>query len=274
MSGTASNGFPPTGRTKVPASARRESPSAKTRLLLAVEHALLRDGLARILMSAGIEVIGQAADGGEVLHEVARRRPSVALIDAALPPRGGVALARDLREQQPDLRLAIISLARDDEALFAAMRAGVHGLLDATADAAQLVECVDDITAGEFFVGPRLAGRLLQRYAVSDEHPAAPQRNGGFTSRELDVLELLAAGRTNRQIARGLVITENTVRTHLRSIMQKLNAQNRVQVAAYALTHGLAGPPFEGNGLGEAMGARTPETVNPVTHHASDAASE
>jgi DNA-binding NarL/FixJ family response regulator len=210
-------------------------------VVIAIGHALLREGLARILREAGLIVAGYATNAADALGLAQRLQPAVLLADAAMPATSASSLVSELRRQQPNARVVVISLAQDDRAMFEAARAGANGLLDSSADAAQLVACVRDVAAGEFFVPPRLAGRLLQRYAQAGEGGPRPRTADGFTPRERDVLKLLAGGKTNRQIARELVITENTVRTHLRSIMQKLHAQNRTQVAAYALAHGLAG---------------------------------
>jgi DNA-binding NarL/FixJ family response regulator len=244
MSGIPSNGFPPTGRART----RSPRPTAQEpSVFVAIGHTLLREGLSRILSEAGLRIAGQAADDADALRLIQRQGPTVVLVDAALPASGGVAFALEVRQRQPEARIVVISLAQDDRALFEAARAGVQGLLDASADGAQLAACVREVAAGEFFVPARLAGRLLQHHARAAASQPAPRSSAGFTPRELDLLELLASGRTNRQIAQQLVITENTVRTHLRSIMQKLDAQNRTQVAAYALAHGLAGEAVVGS---------------------------
>lgn len=231
----------------------------KTRILLAMEHALLRQGVARILSDEpSFEVVGQAVDDEDTLHQLARLRPQVLLLDAALPRQGGVPLAEEVRRRHPDTRVVVLTLSEDDELLFAALRAGVMGLLDKTADARHLTRCVRDVVAGEMSVSKRLASRLLQKYAwlAGESAARAKSSHAGLTARELETLELLAAGCTNRQIAQRLIISENTVRTHLRSIMQKLNVQNRVQVAAYALAHGLARSPYAENGQRERTSPR------------------
>ncbi|MGB3903825.1 MAG: response regulator transcription factor, partial [Anaerolineae bacterium] len=165
------------------------------------------------------------------------------LADAWLDHSNGTDLLAQLRTAVPEPKVVVLSVDASDQMLLGALRAGVRGLLDRSADAAQLVEGVLEVSRNETFISRRLVKRLISRVTTGEE-PGSYSAAGiaSLTERERGVLQRVAAGETNKAIAAALYLSEGTIRSHLRSIMRKLNVSNRVQAAAVALRSGLESP--------------------------------
>ena len=206
---------------------------ASIRLLIVDNHTLFRQGLVSLLQSEpGYDVIGEASSGEDSLQIVPELTPDVILMDVKMPGIGGVEATRRLLETNPEERILMLTVSEEEENLFAAIQAGALGYLLKNADASELLEAIHRIHTGEAMISPAMTFRLLQ--ALKSGGIPAPLSELPLTSREQDVFQLLARGASNRQIAKTLMITENTVKTHVRNILEKLELHSRNEVAAYA----------------------------------------
>jgi DNA-binding NarL/FixJ family response regulator len=212
------------------------------RVLIADDHALFRDGLRSLLEAHGVEVVAEARDGREAVELARLHRPDVVLMDLAMPELGGLGATRLLTAQMPEIAVVVLTASEEDADLFEAIKSGAQGFLPKDLEARRLFELLDGVARGEPALTPALARKLLG--AFSRPEPERPARAAdALTERERDVLELLVEGVTsNRELAQRLFVSENTVKYHLRNILDKLHLQNRAQVIAYAVRHGLVDP--------------------------------
>ena len=214
------------------------------RILLADDHALFRDGLASLLAAWGHEVVGQAADGTAAVELATRLRPDIVLMDVAMPGGGGLGATREISAAMPDVAIVMLTASEDIDDLFAAIKAGARGYLLKNLEAAELRGMLEAVARGEAAITPAIAARMLTelaRPAVPAVQAAAsgPRDPDRLTERELDVLSLVVAGRRNKEMAVELGISENTVKFHLRNILDKLHAQSRAEMVATAVREGL-----------------------------------
>jgi DNA-binding NarL/FixJ family response regulator len=208
------------------------------RIVLADDHALFRDGVSSLLQAWGHDVVGHAADGREAVDLVVRMEPDLVLMDVRMPGMSGVEATSEIALVRPETPIVMLTVSEDEEDLFAAIRAGARGYLLKDLEAAQFRTMIEAVARGEAAITPATAARIIRHLAslgtVVDE--AIPDR---LTVRELEVLRLVTAGRRNKEIALELGISENTVKYHLRNILEKLHAQSRTEVATRALREGL-----------------------------------
>ncbi len=212
------------------------------RVLLVDDQALFREALATLLAAHdGIDVVGEAGNGDEALREAAALAPDVVLMDLRMPVLDGVAATRRLRVEQPGIRVIALTTFDDDEDVFAALRAGAVGYLLKDVLSARLVEAVLAAARGESVLQPSVAAKVLARFAQLPDAPRArPQPLVvPLSERELDVLRLLADGRSNREIAATLFLAEGTVKNHVTNVLGKLGARDRTQAALRARDLGL-----------------------------------
>lgn len=213
------------------------------RVLLADDQSLFREALAVLLgVRDDIVVVGEAGDGAQALARAAELRPDVVLMDLRMPVLDGVAATRRMRAEHPGVRVIVLTTFDDDEDVFAALRAGALGYLLKDASSAQLVEAVLAAARDEAVLQPSVAAKVVARFArLPDEEPAArPQPLVvPLSERELDVLHLLADGRSNREIAAALFLAEGTVKNHVSGVLAKLDARDRTQAALRARALGL-----------------------------------
>lgn len=211
------------------------------RILLADDHALFRDGVASLLSAWGHEVVGQAADGASAVDLAVRLRPDLVLMDVAMPGGGGLEATRRIAVDAPGCAIVMLTASEDVDDLFAAIKAGARGYLLKNLESAELRGMLEAVGRGEAAITPAIAGRILAELARS-EAPAPEPRPAGpdhLTDRELDVLRLVVAGLRNKETAAELGISENTVKFHLRNILDKLHAQSRAEMVARAVREGL-----------------------------------
>jgi len=199
--------------------------------IVADDHPAMLAAICDVLTDAGIEVIGRAANGEEALAKIETRKPAVALVDVRMPRLGGVELAREAATRAPETALIFYTAYGDRALVTEALDAGVRGFVLKEAPLGDLVRAVEDVAAGSTYVDPVLAG-VLATASVAKDLPA-------LTPRERDVLRLLADGLSNEEIGRRLFISPETVRTHVRKAMEKLDADTRTQAVATALRHSL-----------------------------------
>jgi two-component system, NarL family, response regulator LiaR len=204
------------------------------RVVIADDHRVVRDGLCYLLgQEPGIEVVGEAGDGRQAVDVVAATRPDVLLLDLYMPERDGHSVLAALCDKPGGPAIVVLTSATDDEHLVRAMQAGATSYLLKTAAGDDVIAAVRAAAAGTASLSPELLTRLTRAI----RRPPPPDPLEPLSPRERDVLELIARGHSNRQIARDLVIGEQTVKTHVRSILAKLGLQDRVQAAVFALRH-------------------------------------
>ena len=209
------------------------------RVVLADDHPMVRYGITAVLADAPeVSVVGEAADGESLLAAVAEHRPDVVVTDLDMPGMGGAEATARLRASHPDLAVLVLTLHEDDESLFAALRAGARGYLLKGADRAELVRAIQSVAAGEAVYGAAVATRIVRFFTGAREEYAA-QVFPELTDRERDVLELLAVGRRNSEIATALGLSDKTVRNHVSNVLLKLQVPDRTAAALKARESGL-----------------------------------
>ena len=210
-------------------------------VLIVDDHAVVREGLRTFLeLQDGIEVVGEAADGIEALELAARLQPHVILMDLVMPRLDGVTAMRTIRQRSPHSRVIVLTSFLDDERLMPAIEAGADGYLLKDVEPAELARAIRTARAGEAMIDPTVAARLLR--TLSEPRAPRPPAAERLTRREHEVLELIAAGRSNKRIAFELGISEKTVKTHVGHLLAKLGVADRTQAALLAVQSGLVGP--------------------------------
>lgn len=210
------------------------------RILLVDDHALLRDGLAELLGSQpDFEVLGQAADGMQAIAQTERLMPDLVLMDVDMPRMDGLVATEQIKARFPYITVVMLTVHDADEKLFAAIRAGAQGYLLKDIRGAELVEALRGLARGEAPISRRLATRLLQEFAQHPDPTANAALPTNLTARELEILEMVAGRRRNKEIADTLFISEFTVKNHLRNILAKLHVRSRHEAAAVARNRGL-----------------------------------
>lgn len=208
------------------------------RVLVADDQALFREALTTLLeVQQGIEVVGEAANGEEAVSSSAELRPDVVLMDLRMPVLDGIAATARLRAEQPDVRVLALTTFDDDEDVFAALRAGAVGYLLKDVTGARLVEALVAAERGETVLQPSVAAKLVARVARLPQD--APPTEHPLSDREIDVVRLLAEGRSNREIAGALFLAEGTIKNLVTSVLSKLEVRDRTQAALRARDLGI-----------------------------------
>jgi DNA-binding NarL/FixJ family response regulator len=214
----------------------------KIRLLLVDDQRLMRDGLRTLLdLEPDLAVVGEAEDGQSCLAAYDQLNPDVVLMDIRMPVMDGVEAIRRLREADPDARVIILTTFDDDAYVFDGLRAGALGYLLKDVSGNELAEAIRTVAAGGALIDPSVTRKVVAEFARL-AHPVSPPRGGAqetLSDRELDVLRLLAEGRTNREIAAGLHLAEGTVKNYVSNILGKIDARDRTQAALRAHELGL-----------------------------------
>jgi DNA-binding NarL/FixJ family response regulator len=212
------------------------------RVLIADDHSVVRQGLRMFLkLDPELEIVGEAATGEEALQVARELRPDVVLMDLLMPTMDGVTATRLIRAEMPDVEVIALTSVLDDEAVTGAIRAGAIGYLLKNTEADELRRAIKSAAAGQVHLSPEAAARLVREVQI----PGSPET---LTERETAVLRLLAKGWANKQIARELTIGEQTVKTHVSSVLGKLQLQSRTQAALYAVDRGLVSASDLGRG--------------------------
>ena len=213
---------------------------APIRLLIADDHLLFRAGLVSLFSANDdFEVVAEASDGAQAASRAALTMPDIVLMDVRMPGTSGIAGLQRIKAAAPDLRVIMLTASEDDRDLFDAIKAGADGYLLKNTHPDELFAYVRGCMLGEAAISGRLATRILGEMSRSSGRAAVDN----LSERETEVLRMVADGASNKDIASRLTITENTVKKHLQSILNKLHLQNRTQAAAYALRTGIAGAP-------------------------------
>ena len=210
---------------------------APIRVLIVDDHALFRKGLELVLAAEpDLEIVGEASEGLEAIDRAAELQPDVVLMDVRMPGVGGIEATRRIRNAQPSTRVVMLTVSEDEEDLFASVRAGATGYLLKEVSIDEVANAVRAVARGQALVTPSMASKLLGEFNVLSrridaQHGAAPR----LTDREVEVLRLVAKGMSNKEIAGELVIAENTVKNHVRNILEKLQLKSRMEAAMYAV---------------------------------------
>ncbi|MHB1432812.1 MAG: response regulator [Streptosporangiaceae bacterium] len=214
------------------------------RTLIVDDHALFRRGLEIVLVTEpDIEVVGQASDGAEAVQKAGEQLPDVVLMDVRMPRSGGIQACRQIKEIAPSAKIVILTMSDEEEDLFEAIRAGASGYLLKDIPLDEVAEAVRAVHGGQSLISPSMAGKLLTEFAVlanrereagqdaSPEQVPAPK----LTDREMQVLKLVARGMNNRDIGKELFISDNTVKNHVRNILEKLQIHSRMEAVMVAV---------------------------------------
>jgi DNA-binding NarL/FixJ family response regulator len=214
--------------------------TAPIRVLLADDQRVVRDGLTLLLgLLPGVEVLGAACDGAEAVELAQRLRPDVVLMDLRMPRCDGVEATRLLRERCPEIKVIVLTTYADDRSVLDALRAGARGYLTKDAGAAQIGETLRRVTSGQAVIDPAVAAHVINAITPDTALPPLPD---ALTPREIEVLTLIAEGLSNTEIARRLVISEATVKSHINRLLSKTGVRDRAQAVGYAYRHGLTKP--------------------------------
>ncbi len=206
------------------------------RILIADDHSLFRDGLRSLLEAQGHEVVGEARNGREAVLLTNEKHPDLVLMDLSMPELDGIAATRAIVTDLPTIKVIILTASDEEAKLFEAIKAGAQGYLLKDLEADDFFAMLDRASRGEPALTPALARKLLNEFAHPSAESQASENADDLTSREREVLELMVQGTTsNRKLARQLGVSENTVKFHVRNILDKLRLHSRAQVVGYAL---------------------------------------
>jgi DNA-binding NarL/FixJ family response regulator len=216
----------------------------RIRVLIVDDDDLMRAGLRGVLASdLAIEVVGEAGDGNEAAYRTRLMRPDVVLMDVRMPDLDGISATRDLLAGFPDVKVVILTTFEQDDYIFGALNAGASGFLLKRTSPEELIAAIHTIAAGDSLLSPSVTSRVIERMAGQPAPgEARDPRLAELTPRETEVLELVARGLSNGEIAATLVIEESTVKTHLKRILAKLGVRDRVQAVIFAYESGLTRP--------------------------------
>ena len=211
------------------------------RVLIADDHALVRRSLETVLQGEqGLELVGQASDGQEAVQIAGEVVPDVVLMDIRMPKITGIEAARQMKEVAPSAKIVMLTISDEEEDLFEAIRAGASGYLLKDIPLDELADSVRAVYGGQSLINPSMAGKLLTEFATlarrdSEDEPAKHAPAPKLTDREMEVLRLVARGLNNRDIAKELFISENTVKNHVRNILEKLQIHSRMEAVMIAV---------------------------------------
>lgn len=208
------------------------------RIILADDHALFRAGLTSLLKAWGEEVVGQAGNGDEAIAKVRELHPDLVLMDITMPGMNGLEATRAIKAAFPDIKVVIITVSDDEHDLFEAIKSGAEGYLLKNLREEEFANLMTHLDRGEPIMSPGLANKLLREFSRLKQKERGSGTEMGLTDREEEVLQNVARGSTNKEIAARFHISENTVSYHVKNILSKLHLRNRSEVVAWAFEHG------------------------------------
>jgi DNA-binding NarL/FixJ family response regulator len=203
------------------------------RVLVVDDHSLFRDGIGSLLQAANFEVVGGASNGEEAIEAAARLHPDLILMDVSMPGMNGIEAARQIKSQMPETKIIMLTVSDDDRVLVDAVKAGASGYLLKSLDANEFLAMLEGVQRGESAMQRQTMSRLLDSLSDFSREPAIE-----LTARELELLKWVAQGYSNKAVAREMSISPNTVKYHMKSVLQKLGVQNRAEAVATAMRAG------------------------------------
>lgn len=214
---------------------------SRIRTLIADDHTMVRQGLTQICEAEpDMEVVGQAADGRQAVMLALRLHPDVVVMDINMPEQDGVEATKEIIAENSDIGVIILTMYRQDQYVFEAIKAGARAYLLKDADSEELVRAIRAVADGEALLGPSIAGKMIEEFKRLQEDTLLAEGLTPLTEREQDILRLVAQGHENQEIADQLHLSEKTIRNRLSVVFEKLHVNNRTQAALYALRQGLA----------------------------------
>lgn len=221
-----------------------EAEKKPARVIVVDDQTVVREGIVMLLgLLPGIEVVGAAGDGEEAVRLVAELAPDVVLMDLRMPRCDGVEATRRIRAEYPGTEVVVLTTFADDDSLFPALRAGARGYLTKDAGGEEIVRAVESVLSGHAGLSPSVQRRLLERLSQPEPPSVTEEAPDGLTTRETEVLVLIAEGLSNQEIARKLHVSTATVKTHINNLFAKTGLKDRAQAVRYAYAKGLARPP-------------------------------
>ncbi len=211
------------------------------RVLVADDYALFRDGIISLLEAAGLEVVGQVGDGQAAVEAAFHLRPDLVLLDIQMPKMNGLEALRLIKKTAPETQVVMLTVSEEDADLLEATKSGAQGYLSKSLNADEFLEMLNGLQRGEAAMTRQTTARLIKGFTQTASSKIGPLRRP--TEREIELLQLVAQGMANKAIARELSISENTVKYHMKKIMQKLNVQNRTEAVTQAIRMGLLDTP-------------------------------
>ncbi len=215
------------------------------KILLVDDHILVRNGIASLLMSQNIEVSGEASNGLEALERTRQLKPDIILMDINMPLMNGFEATRVIKSEMPYIKIVILTVSEDEENLFEAIKIGADGYLLKDIKSDDFMKLLNGVMKGEAAISPLMATKIINEFKLIANEPGEESSKSELSNREKEVLALVSQGDINKEIASKLHITENTVKYHLRNIMDKLHLRNRASIAAYAATKGITLDPLK-----------------------------
>ncbi len=210
------------------------------RILLAEDHDIVREGTRQVLEKAqDLDVIGEAGDGDEAVHLGETLKPDVLVMDVRMPRLNGLEATRRIKASHPEIRVLVLSAYEDDQYVFPLLEAGADGYLLKTAKGRELVEAIRAVHAGRKVLSPSITDKVIGHLAGTPDDHDSDEMVEALTERELEVLQAVASGKSNKEIAEGLSLSTNTVQVHLRNIFGKLGVSSRTEAVTHALRWGL-----------------------------------
>jgi DNA-binding NarL/FixJ family response regulator len=211
------------------------------RVVVADDHALVRDGISSLLTAAGFDVVCQASDGIEAVNAAATLEPDLILMDISMPGMNGLEALRTITAEHPQIKVVMLTVSEDDQDLLEALRSGAQGYILKSMDAASFVRSIEQLEGGEMAVDPNVVNKIIGGYIELAKGNPPPGKEI-LTPREIELLLLVAEGLPNKAIAQRLSVSENTVKYHIRQILNKLGVQNRTEAVTAAIRSGLITP--------------------------------
>ena len=210
----------------------------RLKVLVVDDHALFRRGLQMVLKGEGdIEVVGEAADGNEAVDKAQETMPDVILMDVRMPHRSGIEATQQIKDLLPHVKILMLTISDEEADLYEAIKAGASGYLLKEISIDEVADAIRSVSAGQSRLSPSMAAKLLQEFAAMSKRAAEARQLPAprLTDREMEVLQLVAQGLNNRDIAKELFIAENTVKNHIRNILEKLHLHSRMEAVVYAV---------------------------------------
>ena len=212
----------------------------KKKIVIAEDHTILRDGLRALISSQNnLEVIGEAGDGREAVRIVDNLEPDLLLIDLSMPKMNGIEAIKEIKNQHPDIKVIILTVHKSDEYIFASLKAGANGYMLKDASQNELLLAIQYVLNGKSYISPSISDRVIDAYLNTAPKDTTFSVLDNLTSREREILKLIAEGYTNKQIADHLCISLKTVEKHRANLMNKLDLRNTAALTTFAIENGL-----------------------------------